>query len=218
MKEAIYIAGPMRGKPESNFPAFNAATDRFRRVGWFVYSPVEIGEMVHKNDPAVPGGAYLRADLRAIAECSAIALLPDWQNSTGARCEVAAAITIGLSFYDAETMAPIPPPARVTINGGYEKSAGRVDLLDDLRSEVIDWANSTFTVANPHSKAEHLRREAEELCRDPHDVEEMADVFILLSHISDGHDLHSAVRAKLEKNKARKWGSPDAQGVVEHIR
>jgi hypothetical protein len=72
--------------------------------------------------------------------------------------------------------------------------------------------------ATAASKAAHLAREAEELRNDPADVREMADVFLLLSHISDGYDLVAAAREKLEENKRRSWGQPDAEGVVEHVR
>ncbi len=98
--------------------------------------------------------------------------------------------------------------------------AARASLpsLDALAVEARAWGNATFATATPASKAEHLRREAVELCRAPHDVEEMADVFLLLAHLSDGLDLAGAVRAKLDKNKQRTWGKPDADGVVEHVR
>lgn len=213
----IYIAGPMRGLPDHNFPAFNAATGRFRAWGWTVYNPVEIGEKIGNGNPGIPGSEFLREDVCAIALCGAIALLPGWERSTGARCEVALAVTIGLDFYDAESLQPIEPPSRVVVCGGYERPAGAVNTLDALRDDVCGWANAQFTAATPASKAEHLRREVLELCDDPTDVEEMADVFILLSHLSDGRDLVGAVRAKLEKNKARTWGTPDADGVVEHV-
>lgn len=207
----------MRGYPEHNFPAFRAAEDRFRDSEWEVVSPREIGEGLFKNNPIVSVGDYLRADLREVITCGSIALLRGWEASTGARCEVAVAITCGLRFYDAETMRERNAPDCVTIVGGYERPAGIPETLDALRVASIEFANATFTTASPHSKAEHLRREAVELADAPHDTEEMADVFLLLAHLSDGHDLAGAVSRKLAKNRARKWGQPDADGVVEHL-
>jgi hypothetical protein len=215
----IYIAGPMRGYPEHNFPAFDRASIMFRELGFSVRSPVEIGWSHFRNDPAVPGAEYIRADVEALARCDRIALLPGWEASTGARCEVAVAITLGLVFYDATNALPIPTPERVTVCGGYERPPGAVELLDALLTEVRAWANATFGgMERQPSKIAHLRKEVDELAKAPHDVEEMADVFILLAHISDGHDLTGAVRAKFEKNKRRVWGKADAEGVIEHVR
>jgi hypothetical protein len=130
---AIYIAGPMRGLPELNFPAFTRAAARFRALGWTVHNPVEIGEAAFGKGAAnIPSAEYLRADVRAICDCTAIALLPGWEQSTGARAEVAVAVTIGLDFYDAGTMHRIDAPARVVICGGYERPAGAVDTLDTI--------------------------------------------------------------------------------------
>lgn len=213
----IYIAGPMRGRPEYNFPAFRTAAELFRRRGWIVVSPVEVG-LLFGNNPEVHGSEYIREDLIHLARCHAIALLPGWEASTGARCEVAVALTLGLQFFDAETSAAAVPPARAVVNGGYDRPPGAVELLEDLAAEATAWANATFTSATNSSRAAHLRREAEELCRDPDDLEEAADIFMLLAHLTHGRDLAGAVRAKLEKNKARKWGTPDAEGVVEHVR
>lgn len=92
--------------------------------------------------------------------------------------------------------------------------------LDALAIEINEWAAVTFPVRTAASVAEHLRREAHELAEAPLDPEEMADVFILLANLwkFTGVDLPCAVAAKLAKNRARKWGKPDAQGVVEHVR
>jgi hypothetical protein len=114
----IYIAGPMRGYPELNFPAFHDAADRFRRAGWTVRNPVEIGRDTFGPDSgAVSPSEFLRADLVEVLTCDAMAVLPGWAKSTGARCEAAVALAVGLAFFDAETMEEIEPPAEVTVNG-----------------------------------------------------------------------------------------------------
>jgi uncharacterized protein DUF4406 len=121
---AIYVAGPMRGYPDLNFPAFHDAADRFRRAGWTVRNPVEIGrEAFGPNPEAVQPREFLRADIRVLVDCQAIAVLPGWEHSTGARCEAAIARSLGLAFFDAATMtrlATIPP---ITITGGYDEPA-----------------------------------------------------------------------------------------------
>lgn len=117
----IYIAGPMRGYPELNFPAFHDAADRFRRAGYIVRNPVEIGmEAFGPNPEAVSPGEFLREDIRIVLDCDAMALLPGWDKSTGAKCEAVVARTLGLTFYDAVTMQEIDPPSRIEIGSGYE--------------------------------------------------------------------------------------------------
>jgi hypothetical protein len=212
----VYIAGPMRGHPAHNFPAFYSAADRFRRAGWIVRNPAEIGLEAFGNDPAAGGPAYMRADLRAICDVDAMALLPGWEQSTGARCEVVVAITLGLAFYDAESMYAIPAPSRVVVSGGYEKAAGAVDTLDSLRDEIITWSKATFPASSNYSRAKHLEEEIAEILKAPSDPEEWADAFFLVVQ-AEGFDLVAAVRAKLELNRARKWGKPDADGVVKHV-
>ena len=40
-KHKVYVAGPMRGIPEFNFPAFFAAADKLRGDGFAVFNPAE---------------------------------------------------------------------------------------------------------------------------------------------------------------------------------
>ena len=218
MKPTTYIAGPMRGLPEFNYPAFRRAAERLRALGHIVVSPVELNHGTD-DDGTKPPVHYLRNDILALLTCDAIAVLPGWQHSTGARLEVAVAITFGFRFFDAGSGVSIATPSFVAITGGYERNPdeARAESLDVLAEETRAFARATFKSANPHSIAEHLRREAVELAAEPEDEEEMADVFLLLSHLSAGRDLAGAVRRKLEKNKSRKWGEPDAGGVQQHV-
>lgn len=108
----------MAGYPALNFPAFHVAADLFRRAGWTVRNPVEIGrEAFGQNCDAVSPSEFLRADLRVLLDCDAIALLPKWGVSVGARAEAAVAVAIGLSFYDAETLSETPAPDLISISG-----------------------------------------------------------------------------------------------------
>lgn len=113
----IYVAGPMRGIPEFNFPAFHEATARLRRDGHTVFSPAEKDNQRHGVDiskgnatgnediAAKEHGFNLRealgVDLAFIcAEADAVALLPGWENSKGATAERAAAVALGLQIIE----------------------------------------------------------------------------------------------------------------------
>lgn len=109
----IYLAGPMRGKPNFNFPAFDYASARLRSQGHEVFSPADHDREI--NGPGIeinPTGDEslcekthgfsirdaLSADLNWICrEADAVALLPGWEQSTGATAERATAIAVGLT-------------------------------------------------------------------------------------------------------------------------
>lgn len=82
MKPVVYISGPMTGKPDLNFPAFNRAAEDFRGLGFDVVNPVDINP-----DPNAKWKDCMRADINALFDCSHIALLPGWEKSKGARIE-----------------------------------------------------------------------------------------------------------------------------------
>lgn len=111
----IYLAGPMRGKPHFNFPAFHAAAAALRAEGHEVFSPAEKDMERHGSDFATTNvtgctvaaekdyGFSLRQalhdDLSWICQhAEAIALLPGWEASNGARAEWATAFALGLTF------------------------------------------------------------------------------------------------------------------------
>lgn len=106
----VYIAGPMSGIPEYNFPAFHAAAKRWRAQDWEVVNPAELDEQIDgfdaKKDAAMPHEHYMRRDIPQVATCDAIALLPGWENSRGANDEITVGRMCGLAFYDAETGEP----------------------------------------------------------------------------------------------------------------
>ena len=100
-KRRIYVAGPMTGLPEFNFPAFNSAADKLRAEEWHVENPAE-----HGHIEGADWADYLRWDISRIATCGAIYLLPGWENSKGATLEVSIAKALGMQFVLAPGAAP----------------------------------------------------------------------------------------------------------------
>lgn len=87
----------MRGIPEFNFPAFHAAAAKLRADGHDVFNPAENDEKMLARGEKVTIRNCLGIDLAWIcAEAEAVALLPGWVNSKGARAEHATAIALGL--------------------------------------------------------------------------------------------------------------------------
>ena len=87
----IYIAGPMTGLPDLNYPAFHEAAAALRAAGHEVFNPAE--------NPAPACGSwngYMRMAIAQLTQCEAIYLLPNWMRSKGARLECRIAMDFGL--------------------------------------------------------------------------------------------------------------------------
>jgi hypothetical protein len=93
----IYIAGPMTGLPELNFPAFHAEAARLRAQGVEVINPAEINP-----DIGADWVDCMRADIAHLVTCQGIHLLPGWEKSRGAMLEHHIASALGLEATHAE--------------------------------------------------------------------------------------------------------------------
>lgn len=108
-KEKVYLAGPMEGIVEFNYPLFNALTNELRRQGHSVVNPAELD--AEHGWPEEPGSddyyvgptaraLYMRRDLPELVKCDAIALMPGWQDSVGANIELMTALVCGLTVWE----------------------------------------------------------------------------------------------------------------------
>lgn len=104
----VYIAGPMRGYPNWNHEAFDAAEARWRAAGHIAFSPAATDRALgYGSIGGDVGLAQLRhvmmIDIIAIFNADAIALLPGWERSRGVAVEVALARFLNLKIFDAIT-------------------------------------------------------------------------------------------------------------------
>lgn len=114
--------------------------------------------------------------------------------------------------------------------------------LDNLYSEWVEFADPTFGFmpARRQGVIEHLVEEVHELhdavCMDDidelsseevnsrpltdHALEEAADVFVLLCHLTSNQkeQFYGAIRKKIDKNKARTWQPANENGVIRHVK
>lgn len=101
LANSIYIAGPMSGIVDHNFPAFHAAAKRLRAKGFTVINPAEIN--ADAVDVVRPWAWYMRRDIAELVKCHTIYLLPGWENSKGAMLERHIAERLGMHvIYAAE--------------------------------------------------------------------------------------------------------------------
>lgn len=106
---SCYLAGPMSGIAEFNFPAFDRAAQLLRARGWQVISPAEIDRSQGFNEKGCTGfepltveqkQRFARNDLGALLSVDAIVLLTGWSGSTGARNEATVAAWLGLQSFE----------------------------------------------------------------------------------------------------------------------
>lgn len=102
---SIYIAGPMKGLPLYNFPAFDAAAAQLAGDGWTPINPAQLDRDAGfdpERDPLTPAflKEAMKRDLLALLEADALVLLPGWPNSKGALAEKAVAQWRGIPVYE----------------------------------------------------------------------------------------------------------------------
>lgn len=92
MTKALYIAGPMSGYPEHNFPAFFEAEKLLVEAGYQTFNPAKF-----EVNPQETWETCMRRDLVMMLEnATGIALLDGWHRSSGAilECHIATSLNI----------------------------------------------------------------------------------------------------------------------------
>lgn len=101
-----YIAGPMTGIEDWNYPAFHEAERWLREhfPGDEIINPAACFD----GDTTLPREHYMRAALGNVAKCDALLLLDRWTTSAGACTEVVAAYAIGAAIWHEGSDGPCP--------------------------------------------------------------------------------------------------------------
>ena len=131
----IYIAGPMRGYEQLNFPAFDSARDRLKKKGWEVISPADldrekIGFDATKGDTLESTNFDMRQavkrDIDALADCDAIYMLIGYEESYGAGAELACAEWLGLdvTYESYDVLGPI-------LTGDFQNTLPQASVISE---------------------------------------------------------------------------------------
>ena len=112
-----YLAGPMQGIAEYNFPAFRGAVADLRAQGFRIVSPAEMDELDGIKTDGMAGDdlpdtelfGLLRRDIQVVAadECEGVIVLDGWDDSAGARGEVHVARFLGKPVRSYPSLFPI---------------------------------------------------------------------------------------------------------------
>src|ERR1700733_5796753 len=81
VKGRCYLAGRLRGFPNLNFEQFSIGASKLRSDEWGVFNPASA------NLEGMPLHKIMAYVLSQLCECDAIAMLPGWWRSGGARIE-----------------------------------------------------------------------------------------------------------------------------------
>lgn len=146
----IYIAGPMTGYDQWNFPAFFEAEEKLITLGHEVINPAHndgpnLGLALESaGSPERPNHSwawYMKRDLPHVLEVDALCVLPGWQDSKGASLEVHVANSIGLPIYVLRENELIP---RVRVLGlsGWARSGK--DSVAEFLEERCGYLKMSF--------------------------------------------------------------------------
>ena len=91
----LYLAGPMSGIADHNFPRFNAVAARLRARGHTVFNPAENKDGGLRRSRQF----YMQLDIPALLASEAIVVLAGWETSRGACLEVWLALDMGIPIY-----------------------------------------------------------------------------------------------------------------------
>lgn len=89
----LYVAGPMSGIEDFNYPAFHTAAEQLRISGYDVLNPADL-----KSDAPQEWTWYMKRAIGKLVQCNGLALLDGWERSTGAIIEVNLAHNIGIEI------------------------------------------------------------------------------------------------------------------------
>lgn len=93
---SVYLAGPMTGHDEYNYPAFHRIAKRLRERGYDVFNPAELTE----KPGMLTRANYLRVDVSWIAaNADGVVAMLGWERSRGARLEVLLGLELGLKVW-----------------------------------------------------------------------------------------------------------------------
>lgn len=140
----IYIAGPMSGLPEYNYPAFMAAAVMLAEThpDALIVNPAENFE----RETGLPYPTYIRRSFEQVLSATHLYVLAGWENSQGARAEIAMAGLLDLPILFQNSLKPerlrkkVEPLAEVAplLNALQYALDGIVKMADHCDMEAVE--------------------------------------------------------------------------------
>lgn len=101
----VYIAGPMTGVADFNYPTFHAVEQwirtAYRQMG---YACEVLNPARHGVKPDWEWSDYMRSAIRDVTRAKAVWLLPGWRDSRGANLEYKIAKALGIECFEVHSI------------------------------------------------------------------------------------------------------------------
>ena len=124
----LYLAGPMTGIQDFNYPAFAATAAKLRDAGFDIVSPTDNG--LPKN---APWPQHMRADIPMLIGCEGVALMEGWEASKGAQLERHIAMSTGIWVMSVGAWLGVARSLRASIEAQHLQRA--LDLAGNLKAK-----------------------------------------------------------------------------------
>lgn len=99
----IYVAGPMTGLPDYNYPAFKEAETYLTGLGYAVENPASAkDEEAGYPYQGAPYKWYIKSAIKQVIECDMLVYLPGSADSKGATLEMSIAKTLDMPIISYE--------------------------------------------------------------------------------------------------------------------
>lgn len=110
----LYIAGPMTGLPQFNYPAFQEASEQLRDAGYYTLSPTISHLELTAPRPEVlqtegEWEDYMRNGINQLIRADGVAVLSGWTGSRGATIEAELAANLGMPVHMLDRWLENPP-------------------------------------------------------------------------------------------------------------
>lgn len=148
----LYLSGPMRSKPNHNYETFYDVeyalyadpffTDR-QSLDLIVINPANN----FNGDKTLTSAEYMSKDIPQVVEADGLILLPDWEDSEGAKLEVAVARATGKSFWLANHDDSSNPSAGWRfdrVDEPFADTSPRAQSLDRAKSYITGDRNASY--------------------------------------------------------------------------
>lgn len=215
---SAYLAGPMRGIEDYNFPEFLRQAKFLRACGWTIFSPAERDmedpNIDHETNVAGWTGErgldyFMAHDLKAVCEHDAVICLPGWEASQGARLETVTAVEIGHPVFELMVDKRGQGVGLKSINPEYV-----LDVFSE-RGPIEGWEVEGHKVDTVTQEEFDAWRDAQKPCPTSR-MAEAGDWDCHAAEVSDA-DVKHAYPTALPTDSAGRKATPLASGVLDYF-